>query len=111
MPGIPGADDDARYPGLVQHPADRDRTNSDAMTCRNRSESGEHLLKHTPAAELVDDQPVLHQRSILEGRWGILGPEIPIGQKTAGERAVAQEADAFARTLRGETARRAAVEH
>ena len=62
------ADDDARHAGLIEHPADRHRADAHAVARRHLAERRQHVLEAIPAAELVDDQPVLHERSVLERR-------------------------------------------
>ena len=68
VPRVACADDDARHAGLIEHPADRHGADPDAVARGHLAERRQHLLEAVPAAELVDDQPVLDERSILERR-------------------------------------------
>ena len=68
-------------------------------------------LKAVPSAELVDNQPVLHERSILERRGGIGAAQVVLREKSARQRAVAEQADAVARALCGHAVGRPPVEH
>src|SRR5256712_9663379 len=72
------ADDNARHPGLIEHPANRDRADTHAVARRHLAEHRKHVLEALPSAELVDDQPVLHQRSILERRGGIGAAQVAV---------------------------------
>jgi hypothetical protein len=65
--------DDARHAGLIEYPAERHCADTHPVACGYLAERCQHVLEAVPSAEFVDDQPVLHQRSILERRGGI-GP-------------------------------------
>ena len=80
------------------------------MACRNLAEHRQQRLKTIPPAELVDDQPVFHERSILERRRRIRAPHILVGEKPASERAVTEKTDAVVSAERGHPFRWAPIQ-
>lgn len=94
MPRVASTDNDARHASLIEHPTNGDRTDTHAAASRDRVQPSEQRLKSLPTPELLDDQPVLHQRSILERRVGFRCTQIPVREKPAGKSAITQKADA-----------------
>ena len=78
MPRVSRADDDARHAVLIEHPAERHRADTHLVARRYLAERGQHVLEALPSTELLDDQPVLDERSILERRRGIGAAQIPV---------------------------------
>ena len=64
------------------------------MAIGDPAERPEQLLEQVPAAEIVDDQLVLGERPVLEGRPRLRRAEPAVGEEPAGDRAVAEEVDA-----------------
>src|SRR5215471_2675087 len=108
---MPHADDHARDAGLIKDPPDGHGTDRRLVTRGNPAECGEHLLETIPSAELVDDQPILDERSVFERSNGIRLAKITIREKSTGHGSVAKQSDSISGTLRGETRGRPAVEN
>ena len=68
--GVSRADDHRRHRRLVEHGTQRDSADCGAVRIRHVAHGAQQLLKRRPAAELVDNQLVLVQRTILKRGHG-----------------------------------------
>src|SRR4249919_2659409 len=108
---IPRADDHTRDAGLIEDPPDGHGAHRRLVTRGDLAERGEHLLEAIPSAELVDDQPILDERSVFEWRKWIRRAEVTIREESAGHGTVAEQSDAVLRTICGQPRGRPAVDH
>ena len=92
----------AATPGLDENRAAGDGRHIEPMPVGDPPQRSEQLLKQRPAAEFVDDELVFRQRPIGERAERLLRAEPSVGQESAGDRSVAQEADAMGLAERGE---------
>jgi len=109
--GVACADDRAGDAGFVEDVPDRDARDADAMARRDRIEHGQQLLESAPAAEVVDDQPILDQRAIGKGRVGLGRAEPALSDEAPRERPVAEKPDAVRGAERGQAVLGPAIEH
>ena len=95
MTRVAGADQRQRNLGLVEHVAGGDRRDAAGMFLRDAVQHAQQPLERLPAAEVLDDQPVLDQRTVgqLAGRRRL--PEPPLRQEAAGDGAVAEQMHAM----------------
>src|SRR5262245_2105932 len=110
MACVSRADDNARDARLIEYPPNRHRADPNPVAGGNRVETGQQGLESIPTAELVDDQAVLHQRSILERCRRLRLSKVLLREEPAGERAVTQQTDAVARAACGHLPARPPIE-
>ena len=84
----------AATPGLSSTACVATVATSDAAPVRDEAQRREKLLEERPASELVDHQPVLHQRAVLERLGGRRSAEPAIGEEPSGHRSVGEQRDA-----------------
>ena len=88
----PRADDDGGDRRLLQDPAGRDIGDRDAVAARHLGQRGQHGLQHGPAADGVDEAPVLHLAPVADrGGLGLADPAV--AEEAAGQRAVGEQPD------------------
>ena len=93
MGRAPRADDDRGHLRLRQHPRHGDRADPHVVFRGDAADDRQQALEPVPATELVDDEPVLHERAVGE-RIGRRHAEPARREEAAGERAVTEQADA-----------------
>ncbi len=84
------ADDDAAHGRPIEHPPERHRADADVVPRGDTVKDGEQLLESHPPAELLDDEPVLHERPVLQRLGRFWMPEVAFREKSSGERAIAE---------------------
>ena len=71
-------DDDRTDLALLQDIAHGDSRQAGPVLVSYFPQSHQHALEGLPPAEILDDEPVLDQRSILEGGLWLWRPKIPV---------------------------------
>ena len=70
MTRVARSDNDARHARLIEHPSDRDRSDTGAVTQGNGFERGEQRLEAIPPAEFLDDQQYFTRDRFSSGGAG-----------------------------------------
>jgi hypothetical protein len=95
---VAGTYDDASDLGEVEYVPQGHGPQADRVARGHTVEDLQERLEQVPAAELVDDESVLGEGSVLEWLGRRAGLKPALGQKAACQRAVAQELDAVRAT-------------
>src|SRR6516225_5884785 len=93
MRAVAGADDYRCDRRPVEDGPACDRGNIRAEAVGDPAKRAEECLEQVPSAEIVDDQLVLGERAVREGRYGLRGAEPVIGEESAGDGAINEEMD------------------
>src|SRR5207253_4000697 len=92
--GRGGADDATGHARPPERPSDRDLADADAVAVAHRLQRPEQPLEQIPAAELLDDELVFGERSVLERPFGLRLAEPGLGEEAAEQMAIGQKLDA-----------------
>src|SRR4029453_8196436 len=111
MAGVPRAEERGGGAGLVDDVPDRDAPEADAVALRDRIEHRQQLLESTPAAEILDDQPILDERAVGERRPRLRRCQPALPDEAARQRPIAEKLDVVRGAERGQAMLGAMIEH